>query len=64
MTVLQIAVLVGAIVWLLAVVLIVVWVRGMSRNAAVDDEKLRRDLAKEKTKAGRNTAAKADRTSA
>jgi len=36
----------------------------MSRNAAVDDEKFRRDFAKEKTKAGRKAAAKADKTSA
>ncbi|MHA7220573.1 hypothetical protein ACX80L_17000 [Arthrobacter sp. MDT1-48-3] len=66
MTVLQIALLLGAgiVVWLLAVVLIVVWVMGMSRNAAVDDEKFRRDLARERRRAERRAAAKADKTSA
>lgn len=66
MTVLQIALLVGAgaIVWFTAVVLIVVWVMGMSRNAAADDEKFRRDLTEKKSKAKRRAAARADRTSA
>lgn len=66
MTVLQIALLVGAgiVVWLVAAGLIVVWVMGMSRNAAIDEEKFRRDLGREKDNAAREAAAKADRTSA
>ncbi|BBE21667.1 hypothetical protein MN0502_05500 [Arthrobacter sp. MN05-02] len=66
MTVLQIALLLGTgiVVWLLAVALIVVWVMGMSRNAAVDDEKFRRDLGREKRRTERRAAAKADKTSA
>lgn len=66
MAVLQIALLVGAgvVAWLLAVALIVVWVMGMSRNAAVDDEKFRRDLALEKDEAAPKAAATTDRTSA
>lgn len=66
MTVLQIALLVGAgaALWLLATVVIVVWVMGMSRNAAVDEEKFRRDLAGEKYRAARRSAEKNDRTSA
>jgi biopolymer transport protein ExbB/TolQ len=66
MTVLQIALLVGAgvAVWLVAVVLIVVWVMGMSRNAAVDEEKFHRDLLREKARAARSAAEKADKASA
>lgn len=66
MTVLQIALVVGAgvVVWLLAIALIVVWVMGMSRNAAVDDEKFRRDLRRERRKAARRTARRTRRTSA
>ena len=66
MTVLQIALLVGAgmAVWLLAVVVIIIWVMGMSRNATFDEEKFRRDLAREKDRAARRASAKGDRTSA
>ncbi|MFC3298315.1 hypothetical protein FJV46_02720 [Arthrobacter agilis] len=66
MTVLQLALVIGAgiAVWLLAVVLIVVWVMGMSRNTAVDEEKFRRDLQRDRARAARKAAEKADRTSA
>ncbi|WDF33813.1 hypothetical protein PTW37_02505 [Arthrobacter agilis] len=66
MTVLQLALVIGAgiAVWLLAVVLIVVWVMGMSRNTAVDEEKFRRDLQRDTARAARKAAEKADRTSA
>ncbi|WP_422391220.1 MULTISPECIES: hypothetical protein [unclassified Arthrobacter] len=66
MTVLQIALLVaaGAAVWLLATVVIVVWVMGMSRNTAVDEEKFRRDLGDARRRTARRSVEKTDRTSA
>jgi len=66
MTVLQIALLLGAgvVVWSLVVVAIVVWVMGMSRNAAVDEGKFCHDLQREKTRAARKAAARSNRTSA
>lgn len=66
MTVLQIALLVaaGAAVWLLATVVIVVWVMGMSRNAAVDEEKFRRDLGDARRRTARQSVEKTDRTPA
>lgn len=65
MTTVQILLLIGAgfVVWLLAVALIILWVMGMSRNAAVDEDKFTRDLAAEKKKAARRAAARARRTS-
>lgn len=57
MTTVQIFLLVGAgvVVWLLLITLIVVWTMGMSRNSAVDEEKLRRDLADEKRKSPKDS---------
>ncbi|THJ66669.1 hypothetical protein E8P82_06880 [Arthrobacter echini] len=65
MTAVQIILLVGAgfVVWMLIVALIIVWVMGMSRNAAVDEEKFRRLLAREKRRAARKAASRTRRTS-
>jgi hypothetical protein len=66
MTVLQIALLVCAVVavWLSAIVLIVVWVMGMSRNAALDERVFTRTARSARERDGSDSSAAPDRTSA
>lgn len=62
MTALQIALLVCGVVvlWLSAIALIVVWVMGMSRNTALDEQVFRRTAERD----GTDSSTAPDRTSA
>ena len=66
MTVLQIALLVGAgvVLWLSATALIIVWVMGMSRNAALDEQMFQRRSGSAGEPDESESTAASDRTSA